>query len=120
MPRNKVSNDIDHVRKDPQLEKAPKASPPKPKPLPKYKPMQIKKLFTHGHSLLPNTTSNNPYTIFSLFFTKAILERLVQHTNEYAFLFPGPKTPHSRAWIPTTISEMIATSSPVLMLVPCV
>ena len=108
MPRNKVSNDIDHVRKDPQPENAPKESPPKPKPLPKYKPIQIKKPFTHGHALLPDTTSNNPYAIFSLFFTESILERLVQHTNEYAFLFPRPKIPHSRAWIPTTISEFRA------------
>lgn len=108
MPRNKVSNDIDHVRKDPQPEKAPKGSPPKPKPLPKYKPMQITKPFTHGHGLLSDTTPHDPYAIFSLLFTESILERLVQHTNEYAFLFPGPMTPHSRAWIPTTISEFRA------------
>ena len=108
MPRNKVSNDIDHVRKDPQPEKAPKEPPPKPKPLPKYKPLQIKKPFTHGHGLLPDTTPNTPYTIFSLFFTETILETLVRHTNEYAFLYSGPKTPQSRPWIPTTISEFRA------------
>ena len=108
MPRNKVSNDIDHVRKDPQPEKAPKGSPPKPKPLPKYKPIQIKKPFTRGHGLLPDTTPNDPYAIFSLFLTESILETLVQHTNKYAFLFPGPKNSHSRPWIPTTISELRA------------
>ena len=108
MPRNKVSNDIDHVRKDPQPEKAPKEPPPKPKPLPKYKPIQIKKPFTHGHGLLPDTVPNDPYTIFSLFFTESILATLVQHTNEYAFLYSGSKTPHSRAWIPTTVSEFRA------------
>ena len=96
MPRNKVLNDIDHVRKDPQPEKAPKEPPPQPKPLPKYKPIQIKRLFTYGYSLLPNTTSNSPYTIFSLFFTELILETLVQYINKYTFSFPRPKTPHSR------------------------
>ncbi len=97
MPRNKVSNDIDHVRKDPQPEKAPKEPPPKPKPLPKYKPIQIKKPFTHSHGSLPRTTPYNDfYAIFSLFFTKAILELLVQHTNEYAFLYSGPKSISAR------------------------
>ena len=109
MPRNKVSNDIDHVRKDPQPEKAPKEPPPKPKLLPKYKPMQIKKPFTHGYGLLPDTTPDDPYTIFSLFFTESILETLVRYTNEYAFLYySGPKTPYSRTWYPTTISEFRA------------
>ena len=108
MPRNKVSNDIDYVRKDPQPEKAPKEPPPKPKPLPKYKPIQIKKLFTHGYGLLPNTTPNDPYTIFSLFFTESILETLIRYTNEYAFLYSGPKIPHSRTWAPITISEFRA------------
>ena len=108
MPRNKVSNDIDHVPKDPQPEKAPKEPPPKPKPLPKYKPLQITKPFTYGYRLLPDTTPNDPYTIFSLFFTESILETLVRHTNEYAFLYSGPKKPYSRAWIPTTVREFRA------------
>ena len=77
MPRNKVSNDIDYVRKDLQLEKAPKGKPLKLKPLPKYKPIQIKRPFTYGYGLLPDTTPRDPYAIFSLFFTELILERLV-------------------------------------------
>ena len=96
MPRNKVSNDIDHIRKDPQPEKAPKEPPPKLKPLPKYKPIQIKKPFTHGHRLLPDTIPNNPYTIFSLFLTKSILATLIQYINKYAFLYSRLKTPYSR------------------------
>ena len=108
MPRNKVSNDIDHVRKDPQPEKAPKQPPPKPKLLPKYKPLQITKLFTYSYRLLPNTTPNNPYTIFSLFFTKSILETLVRYINKYTFLYSGPKKPYSYTWISTTISEFRA------------
>ena len=107
MPRNKVSTDLDHVRKDPQPEKAPKGSPPKPWPLPRFKPLPITKPFTHGHGLLPNTIPfDDPYAIFSLFFTESILQTLVQHTNEYAFLYPGPKK--GRTWYPTTVSELRA------------
>ena len=109
MPRNKVSNDIDHVRKDPQPEKAPKGSPPKPEPLPKYKPMNIKRPFTHGYGSLPRTTPyNDPYAIFSLFFTESTLELLVQYTNKYAFLYPGPKSDNARTWFPTTVNEFRA------------
>ena len=91
-----MSNDIDYIPKDPQPEKAPKEPPPKPKPLPKFKPLQIKRPFTHGHGLLPDTIPSNPYTIFSLFFTEPTLESLIQYTNEYAFLYPGPKSGSAR------------------------
>ena len=77
MPRNKVSNDIDYIRKDLQPEKAPKEPPPKLKLLPQYKPIQIKKLFTYSYRLLSNTIPNDPYTIFSLFLTKSILVILI-------------------------------------------
>ena len=108
MPRNKVLNDIDYVLKDLQLEKAPKEPPLKLKLLPKYKLLQITKLFTYGYGLLPNTTPNDPYTIFSLFFTESILEILVRHINKYTFLYSGPKKPYSRTQIPTTVSEFRA------------
>ena len=78
MPRNKVSNDIDHVRKNSQSEKAPKEPSLKSTSLSKYKLIQIKKPFTHDHGSLPRTTLyNDLYAIFSLFFTKATLELLV-------------------------------------------
>ena len=107
MPRNKVSNDIDHVPKDPQPEKAPKEPPPKPWPLPKFKPLPITRPFTHGHGLLPDTIPyDDPYAIFSLFFTESTLQTLVQHTNEYTFLYPGPEK--TRVWKPTTVNEFRA------------
>ena len=96
IPCNKVLNDIDYIRKDLQLEKAPKGSPLKLKLLPKYKPIQIKKPFTNSYRLLPNTVSNNPYTIFGLFFTNTTLQLLVDYINKYAFLYPRLKTPYSR------------------------
>ena len=109
MPRNKISNDLDHVRQDLKPLKTPKGYPPKPWPLPKYKPVRITKLFGHGHGQLPNIIAfNDPYAIFILFFSYETLQTLVQHTNEYAFLFPGPETSYSRFWFPTTVKELRA------------
>ena len=77
--------------------------------MPKYSPIQITRPFTHSHRLLPDTIPyNNPYAIFSLFFTEATLELLVQHINEYAFLYPRPKSIGARAWYPTTVNEFRA------------
>ena len=84
MPRNKTSNDLDHVKKDPKPSRTPKGRPPKPWPLPKYKPVKIKQPWTNGHSQLPSTiTPDDPYAIFNLFFTDQTIETLVRHTNEY-------------------------------------
>ena len=115
MPRNKISNDLDHVRKDPKPPKTPKGRPPDPWPLPKYKPVRITKPYDHGHGHLPNTILiNDPYSIFTLFFDEETLKTLVQHTNEYAFLISKPerserlKTSQSRTWFPTTVKELRA------------
>ena len=109
MPRNKTSNDLDHVKKDPKPSRTPKGRPPKPWPLPKYKPVKIKQPWTNGHSQLPSTiTPDDPYAIFNLFFTDQTIETLVRHTNEYAFLNPGPETSESRTWFPTTVKEFRA------------
>ena len=91
---------------DPKPTKAPKGAPPRPWPLPKYAPVKITKPFTHGHGYLPGSITNDPYTIFSLFFHEEALKILVQNTNEYAFLNPGSET--SRTWIPTTVKEFKA------------
>ena len=111
MPRNKTSNDLDHVRKDPKPSKTPKGRPPKPGPLPRYKPVKIKQPWTNGESQLPDTIApDDPYAIFNLFFTNEAIEILVRHTNEYAFLNPGPgpKNPETRTWFPTTVKEFRA------------
>ena len=109
MPRNKVSDDLDHVRKDPKATKAPKGPPSKQWSLPKYTPLKIKKPYTNGQSQLPSTVaSDNPYQIFDLFFDEATLKILVRHTNEYAFLYFGPEKPEARTWFPTTVKEFRA------------
>ncbi len=109
MPRNKTSNDLDHVKKDPKPSQTPKGRPPRPWPLPKYKPVIIKQPWTNGESQLPDTLApDDPYAIFNLFFNDKIIEELVRHTNEYAFLNPGPENPDTRTWFPTIIKEFRA------------
>ena len=109
MPRNKVSNDLDHVRKDPKPSKTPKGRPPAPWPIPTYTPLKITTTRTHGQGHLPTTMApDDPYAIFSLFFNDEAIQTLVQHTNEYAFLNPGPQSSDSRTWFPTTVKEFRA------------
>ena len=109
MPRNRVSNDLDHVKKDPKPSKTPRGDPPRPWPLPKFKPVQINQPWSHGQSRLPSTIApDDPYAIFSLFFNEEVIQILVRHTNEYAFLNPGPKSSETRTWFPTTVNEFRA------------
>ena len=111
MPRNKTSNDLDHVKKDPKPSEIPKGRPPRPWPLPKYKPVKIKQPWTNGECQLPGTiASDDPYAIFNLFFNNKAVETLVRHTNEYAFLNPGPRpeNPEARTWFSTTVKEFRA------------
>ena len=104
MPRNKVSNDLDHVRKDPKPTTIPKERPPDPWPLPTYVPLKITNPRTHSQGHLPNTIApDNPYAIFSLFFSDETIQILVRHTNEYTFHNPGPE--NGRPWFPTTVKE---------------
>ena len=49
MSRNRVSNDLDYVRKDPKPLKTPKGYFLKPWSLSKYKPVRIIKLFGYGY-----------------------------------------------------------------------
>ena len=106
MPRNKVSNDLDHVKQDPKPTTAPKGVPSKPKRLPKYTPVKIKQPYINGQGNLSNIVApNDPYAIFSLFFDESTLKILVQHINEYAFLNSGPEKPDARIWFPTTVKE---------------
>ena len=77
--------------------------------MPKFTPVKIKKPFTDGEDQLSSTVaSNDPYAIFNLFFNEETLKVLVQHTNEYAFLYPGPEKPDARTWFPTTVKEFRA------------
>lgn len=97
MPRNKVSNDLDHVRKDSKAEKVPKEPSPKPWKLSKYTPTKIIQSFSNDEGQLSNTIAlDNSYAIFELFFNEETLKVLVQYTNEYTFLYPFPDTPDAR------------------------
>ena len=108
MPRNKISNDLDHVKKDPKPLNTPKGRPPDPWPLPKYVPLKITRRRTHGQGHLPNTIApDDPYEIFNLFFSDETVQTLIEHTNEYALLYPGPEQ-GGRRWFPTTVKEFRA------------
>ena len=91
MPRNRVSTDVDHVILDPRPSNATKKPPPKPWPTPQYTPLPIKQLYSIGVGQLPshiNTTS--PYDVFSLYFDKSCLQKIVDYTNKYVELY-APK-----------------------------
>ena len=104
MPRNRTSDDVDHVIADPKASNPARKPPPEPWPLPDYKPMQIKQPFRMGvHNLPAHVSIDNPYVTFSLFFDYSILRTLAKHTNKYAALNqPDPaKFPNHRPWKPT-------------------
>ena len=108
MPRNKTSTDLDHVRKDPKPNPPPKERPPDPWPLPTYVHLKISNPRTYSQAHLPNTVApDDPYAIFSLFFSNEAIQILVRHTNEYAFQYPGPEK-GGRRWFSTTVKEFRA------------
>ena len=83
MPRNRVSDDIDHVIPDPKPSTAAKKPPPAPGRLPDYEPMQIKTPYRTGvHNLPPHVLVESPYEIFSVFFDVYTLQKLAKHTNK--------------------------------------
>ena len=95
MPK-RVGDDIDHVRSEP-TKKSKKAPPPEPWEMPQFVTMPIQSPFSHGQGRLPPyVRTDDPYGIFSLFYTKSILTILVKHTNEFAELYPGPTSKASR------------------------
>ena len=110
MGRNRVSNDLDHVNDEPTATTKAKIPPPEPWPMPKFKPLKIKNGLQHGLGKLPQHVSRTPYDIFSLFFTKEILQKLVDYTNEYenSTEVNIEDKPHARLWFPTTVKELRA------------
>ena len=109
MPRNKVSDDLDHVKQDPKPARPVKGRPPDPWPLPSHTPRRIINALIHGQGSLPKTMNpDDPFAIFSLFFNQETLQVLVQHTNQYAFLHSRSDNPNARIWFPTTVKEFQA------------
>ena len=111
MPRNRTSNDVDHVIPDLKPSNATKTRPPEPKTLPTYEPMYIKQPFRSGICNLPsNVLIDSPYVIFSLFFDYSILKTLTKYTNKYASMYQpdSAKFPKYRPWKPITWKELRA------------
>ena len=108
MPSNRTSNDIDLIQptqyKVP-LNRVAKKPPPKPWELLDFEPLHINDFDDHSTPNLPPTLDrNNPFAIFSQFFTSEII-------NKYAELHPlndaGEKL-RARPWQPTCKEELWA------------
>ena len=92
MPRNKISNDLDHVRKDPKPQTTSKGRSSDLWPLPIYVLLKITNRRTHGQGHLPNIiTPDDSYAIFNLFFSDKTIQILVRYTNKYTFYNPKPE-----------------------------
>ena len=92
MPSNRTSKDIDLVQPT-QYKVLPtwvaKKPPPEPWELPNFKPLHIDDFDNHSTPNLPPTLDwNDPFAIFSQFFTSEIINKLVEWINKYAKLYP--------------------------------
>ena len=112
MPRNHVSNDVDHVPIDPKATTIPKKAAPTPWEHPAYVPISINNKLTYGQGKLPrHIDKESPYDVFSLLFTDGILDIMANHTNENAakaLQDPPNDKPHMRLWKPTSAKELKA------------
>ena len=56
-----------------------KTPPPKPWPLPEFKPLHINNWDDHGLPNLPSDINpHDPFKLFSLFFTEEVMDKLVK------------------------------------------
>lgn len=108
MPRNRTSDDVDQIPADPAGQKVTKKAAPEPEPVPDYEPLNIND-FTNGTgNLPPDISAQQPYEIFSLFFSEEQLQQLANHTNLYAERAEISEKPEKRQWFPTTTKELRA------------
>ena len=108
MVGNKVSNDLDHVRKEIPSTRNAKGPVPIPWQAPEFEPLKIERKY--GKSKLPNElNADDPLAVFELFFDESVLKRLADHTNQHAQLCPDPEdAPYARSWKPTSPKELRA------------
>ena len=82
MPSNRATIDADLIQKTQYKvppNKTAKTPPPKPQPLPKFKPLYITDWDDHGSpNLPPNINIHNPFGLFSLFFMDKIMDKLIK------------------------------------------
>jgi hypothetical protein len=85
MVRNKASNDKDFVLPTIYLNQpasSKKKAPPQPRPLPNFMPLYINNNNKYRRlNLLHNVNLGDAYSIFKLFFTNELLNKLVNFTN---------------------------------------
>ena len=113
MPSNRARIDGDLVQKTQYKvppNKIAKKPPPKPQPLPKFKPLHIDDWDDHGSpNLPPNVNTHDPFKLFSLFFIDKIIDKLIEWTNKHAELYPLDKeAEYPRLQQPTCKQELYA------------
>ena len=81
MPSNRARIDADLVKPTQyniRPDRKAKDPPPKPWPLPEFKPLHINNFDDHGTPKLPpNVNPHDPFELFSQFFTDNIMDKLV-------------------------------------------
>ena len=91
MVRNKAFNDKDFVLPTVypnQPASLKKKAPPQPGPLPDFVPLYINNNNKYRHLNLPyNINLGDAYSIFKLFFTNELLNKLINFTNKYIELY---------------------------------
>jgi len=82
MPRNHARLDADIVQKtwyNVPPNKTAKTPPPKPWPLPHFKPLYINNWDNHSSLNFPSDVNlHDPYKLFSLFFIDDIINKLIE------------------------------------------
>ena len=100
IPSNRTSNNIDLVQPtqyNVQPNRVAKNPPPEPWPLPDFVPLAIDNFDNHGTpNLPPSLNQNNPFTIFSQFFTDKVINKLVEWMNWYTELHQSNK---DKQWV---------------------
>ena len=90
IPSHRTSNDIDLVQPtqyNVRPNRVAKKPPPEPWELPDFEPLHIDDFDNHGTpNLPPSLDQNDPFAIFSQFFTDEVVDKLVEWTNQYAEL----------------------------------
>jgi hypothetical protein len=85
------SNDIDLVQptKYKVLKNKPAKKPPlKPWDLPKFKPLTINNWWDHSEPNLPSSVNlGSPFKLFSLFFTKEYIDKIITWINKFIELY---------------------------------
>ena len=85
-------NNINFIKKDPKPKKKPKQPPLAPQLVPAFKPLQIDNYNNYRAPNIPTSLNqHNPLTVFRLFFSNIIVDKMVDWINKYAASYAPSK-----------------------------